>query len=932
MKSSIFAFYVTYLTLFILSPLSLFSYEQEQNKSFILESSIESNLNANKSAASRSAGLKHYNTYDDIYNTYNSYANHKDPFYENQKHKDNYNKHGSHEKHDSYEVIHGPNYEVIIATTRTTPKTHPKTTDPIDRECHHVKPFYIDKSGLCPKLYYAAYRIVQDCSGKNLASNWPVEAIDQKFVTELLLLSNSFSSALPYMQINNYYHLRSLDLSNNSISERTSDLKLIDCDANELKEIKLNFNSFKVFPLFGLNCLKQLEIVRLRNNDISSLDGAMNTLYPQMANLKVLDLAFNSIKSLNFNQLSLLSKFSNLVYLNLRNNKIKFIQENVFLSIPKLSYLNLEGNQLQCSRDLLWFQKYLLSKFKKVKSKINHYKHGHEPQSHHNNNNNNKHDDPYPMIIHGPIQTITDDCREVSGDYYPSCLSICSQRNESILNLTESEFYTPIYLNSSVLNPNSLNIASGQAINLDCSVYSVPPADLWWSFDDKVLSKTVSPQSPYEFIENFDVNSTNKTSILRIKSGSVHLSGTYSCQAYYLNNCQKVNPQSIAKILFKLNVASNPASDDHGLSAGALAGIIIGSVLGFLLLCCLLFLCIYCCCYRRGLCCCCYGSSMSSGASSSSSSALYKNKYTSNKMTEIEEKASGFKDLNRTKPNYVINTISKSTTHLTNSGSCSSNSTPPFSNNSPPCNRRQMIPVDSSGSWRILPDCAGEDELASSKANICSSTVHQINDKNASKYDETMVYNLNKATSVAVPICSAVSSAAIDIDTNNYQNQRVCDQSHIYTIRKPIEYVSTNEAYLTETQDYNTTCTTNNNNNNNNNNLRLSNLSELNANTINNNLNSNNYYNSSINLQSNAANPNHFYAINDDYLNDESNFALANPHEKMTSSYVKHQSFRKQYNSNFETINTNPNVNINVNNNTNNNNHNNSFAKYDSDV
>jgi len=240
-----------------------------------------------------------------------------------------------------------------------------------------------------------------------------------------------------------------------------------------------------------------------------------------------------------------------------------------------------------------------------------------------------------------------------------------------------------------------------------------------------------------------------------------------------------------------------------------------------------------------------------------------------------------------------------------------------------------MIPVDSSGSWRILPDCAGEDELATSKANICSSTVHQICDKNVNKYDETMVYNLNKATSVAVPI-SAVSSTAIDIDTNNYQNQRVCDQSHIYTIRKPIEYVSTNEAYLTETQDYNTTCTTATNNNNN---LRLSNLSELNTNTLNNNLNSNNYYNSSINLQSNAAvNPNHFYAVNDDYLNDESNFALANnnPHEKMTSSYVKHQSFRKQYNSNFETINTNPNVNINVNNNTNN--HNNSFAKYDSDV
>ena len=911
MNTSIFTIYAT---LIIVTFSSSYARESELNESPIFKGLSEPNLSSslNKTAASRSAGVKHYN-YDDIYNTYNSYDNHD----RDQKHKDKYNKHESNEKHESYDN-HGSNYEIIIVTN--TPTTHTKTTDVVDRDCHQLKPFYIDKSGLCPKLYFAAYRIVQDCSGKNLATNWPVEAIDQKFVTELLLLSNSFSSALPYMQINNYYHLRSLDLSNNSISERTSDLKLIDCDANELKEIRLNFNSFKVFPLFGVNCLKQLEIVRLRYNEISSLDGAMNTLYPQMPNLKVLDLAFNSIKALNFNQMSLLSKFPNLVYLNLRNNKIKYIQENVFLSIPKLSYLNLENNQLQCSRDLLWLQKYLLNKFIKPKMKPHNQpnRHGsherYDLHERHPSHHPNKHEDPYPVII-GPIQSISENCTEIAGDYYPTCTSVCNQSIQSILNLTDSDFYTPIFLNSSVQNPNSLNIASGQSIDLDCSVYSVPPSDLWWSFDDKVLSKTVSPESPYEFLENFDTNSTNKTSVLRIKSGSAHLSGTYSCQAYYLNNCLNTNPQSIAKILFKLNVASNPAHEEHGLSPGALAGIIIGSVLGFLLLCCLLFLCIYCCCYRRGLCCCCYGSSMSSGASSSSSSALYKK---NSKMAEIEEKASGFKDLNRTKPNYVINTISKSTTHLTGSGSCSTNSTPPFSNSSPPSNRRRMIPVDSGGSWRILPDCAGGDEMVTNKANVCSTSIHQICDKGVKKFDDTMVYNLNKATSVALPL--STGSSTVDIDLNNYQNQRCADQSHIYTIRKPIEYVSTNEAYLTETQDYSS-----------NNHIRLNNLSELN------NPNTNNYYNSSINLNPSAVNTNHFYAINDDYLNDESNYmtdqtrmanSQSNGHDKMTSSYIKHQSFRKQYNSsNFETINTNPNVNINANNN-----HNNSFAKYDSDV
>ena len=220
-----------------------------------------------------------------------------------------------------------------------------------------------------------------------------------------------------------------------------------------------------------------------------------------------------------------------------------------------------------------------------------------------------------------------------------------------------------------------------------------------------------------------------------------------------------------------------------------------------------------------------------------------------------------------------------------------------------------MIPVDSGGSWRILPDCDG-DELATADANN-----HHLK-----QYDETMVYNLNKkATSTAV---SCPSAAHIDL-ASNYQNHHATDlSSHVYTIRKPLEYVSTNEAY-SSSQDYNINNTTTTNNNNHH--LRLSNLSELNSNN-NNNLNSNNYYNSSVNLNPSAVNQSHFYAINDDYLND-GNF-VGNANEKMTSSYVKHQSFRKQYTSNnFETISTNPNLNENHNNHINN-----SFAKYDSDV
>ena len=241
-------------------------------------------------------------------------------------------------------------------------------------------PSYIDRSGLCPKLYYAAYRIIQNCSSLNLASNWPVQAIDQKFVTELLLLNNSFLSTLPYMQINNYYHLKLLDLSFNFISEFTTDLKLIDCGLNDLSAINLNYNLFKVFPLFGANCTQQIDTLRLRYNEITSIDGTTATFYPQMPNLRLLDLAYNMIQSLNVNKMTLLQKFPNLVFLNLEKNQIKFIQENPFVYIPNLSYLNVEGNQLQCEMRLLWFKKYLRGKFNPPLSSasVARWKHHHE--------------------------------------------------------------------------------------------------------------------------------------------------------------------------------------------------------------------------------------------------------------------------------------------------------------------------------------------------------------------------------------------------------------------------------------------------------------------------------------------------------------------------------------------------------------------------
>ena len=136
---------------------------------------------------------------------------------------------------------------------------------------------------------------------------------------------------------------------------------------------------------------------------------------------------------------------------------------------------------------------------------------------------NKPHHHEQNVIVKGAIQAISENGTQLSTPYYPTCFNIFNQNNESIIDLDDSEFYTPIYLSSRIQNPNSLSASSGQQFDLDCSVYSVPPADLWWSFNEKILSKTVSPDSPYEFIEDFNSmynqTSTNKTSVLRIKKG-----------------------------------------------------------------------------------------------------------------------------------------------------------------------------------------------------------------------------------------------------------------------------------------------------------------------------------------------------------------------------------------------------------------------------
>lgn len=499
----------------------------------------------------------------------------------------------------------------------------------------NTKPLYIDNtSSPCPIIYYPKltsnkFRVAKNCSNLNLAANWTLilTTNDNFFITELLLAYNQFQYQLPYQVINSYDSLTGVDLSYNLINENLNDLRLIDCSRCDLREMNLTGNLFSRFPTFHNNCMYQLEILRLDKNVlITSIDYSFT--YYRMPRLVYLDMSYCSINYINTQlNITLLEQFPRLEYLNLIGNKLKIIYENPFYRLYFLIYLNFEYNQIECVQTNLWLKKFLISR--RLYS----------------------------------IELATN--LRLNVTYSPTCLGCLTNQTNNILTLPDSSFCTPIYLNSSipVQQRGNLKVDQGQQIYLDCQAYSIPASDLWWTFNDRVLSKISSQDSPYEFIENFanQPQLNNKTSTLRIKNFNDQLSGVYSCNAWYLDT-PNVNKNLIKKIRFNVGL-NEVTSKKMGLSAGEIAAIVIGSLLGFLLLCILCGLCAFCCCWKRGFCCCFRvgGGSSNKSSSTTSTTHLFGKGGSRN---DLEEISSGFNELNKTKPNYVISTICKSNSYL----------------------------------------------------------------------------------------------------------------------------------------------------------------------------------------------------------------------------------------------------------------------------
>lgn len=243
---------------------------------------------------------------------------------------------------------------------------------------------------------------------------------------------------------------------------------------------------FSRFPIFNRTC-GCLRALRLNNNkNLVVFDNPLvylNNVTRALPSLIYLDLANCSIQYINLNMYTLLFHFPALQYLNLYGNQIKMIYSNPFALAPPLQYLTFEGNQIQCTVDIMWVKPYLLTK-------------------------------PPPVIL-----AILSNGSVTTTPYRPTCYNILTNTTEVIPDLPDSAFYTSIYLSSSLGNNSAINLVGGRTVDLDCSAYSIPAPELWWTFNERVLSRIVSTDSPYEFVENFGPgnNPFNKTSILRIR-------------------------------------------------------------------------------------------------------------------------------------------------------------------------------------------------------------------------------------------------------------------------------------------------------------------------------------------------------------------------------------------------------------------------------
>lgn len=175
---------------------------------------------------------------------------------------------------------------------------------------------------------------------------------------QLTHLNMSHNDLVQIPLMNSAELLQSLDVSHNDISSLVpSTLQ----DLRELNSVILSHNNLSSLPFRMFKGCDKLKAIDLSSNVIKSLENdiftsaskveeidlssneltAINNVFSDLANLKLLKLSFNLITELYRGQLP-----KSLEYLDLKNNKIVLISAHTFKSLSILRLVDLSSNKL----------------------------------------------------------------------------------------------------------------------------------------------------------------------------------------------------------------------------------------------------------------------------------------------------------------------------------------------------------------------------------------------------------------------------------------------------------------------------------------------------------------------------------------------------------------------------------------------------------
>ncbi|KZC04840.1 Carboxypeptidase N subunit 2 [Dufourea novaeangliae] len=183
-------------------------------------------------------------------------------------------------------------------------------------------------------------KLIVDCHEKHLGSNDMLNSdllmLDEVTLQKLILSRNNIVD-LPGHLLKRLKHLKSLDLSENVMSEIHTDIFM---NLYNLEDLSLSRNNLTSFDDLLLKVLPTLLTLDLSHNRISTIE---HTIDRTLMKINSLNLAHNSIINISEN---FFESLSNLQYLDLSFNKIYSLENVNLIHLNSLKILYINNNFL----------------------------------------------------------------------------------------------------------------------------------------------------------------------------------------------------------------------------------------------------------------------------------------------------------------------------------------------------------------------------------------------------------------------------------------------------------------------------------------------------------------------------------------------------------------------------------------------------------